>query len=441
MNATITASPSLKSWIEALDRVGANEKGATRWGMIQFLAQQIREAMSMIRPDLYWPLKYLIPRGHAGAQAGTRAGDRTGDRLPDSPSELDDEEQPAYRGGHFFAVDSHIWPVVCSLGMNAAVAYLVLACGTGKDLLHTTWSVHAVEKYTSISRGRAAEAIRLLVDKGMLSPAGGAAKHPRYRLNPIRETPRPVPRRTDRPGSETSPSSWIWLPNALVTGAASEVPPVELVRQMQDVMTLRLLVELYGDQHLRVWGGVRRDLVWESYQRQRLGGTGQFTVWGFRKKSRHVRWIGAAACHCSSGEESATDFFARLESLESTGLLEFAPHLVEGDGPDAEILHPYGGGDSDSLENRLGTAASDAAYALLTDISQNWATRFEVAPVLRHIRNVQMVGIARLRYRAQTRTAAAWQAEMHESGARHLEVYERIVAQRTAQLARCNING
>ena len=62
-------------------------------------------------------------------------------------------------GGDFFAVDRRTWARACSLGMNAAVAYLVLGRGTARDNRTTAWSVQAVEKYTSISRGRAQQAL------------------------------------------------------------------------------------------------------------------------------------------------------------------------------------------------------------------------------------------------------------------------------------------
>jgi hypothetical protein len=39
------------------------------------------------------------------------------------------------RRGGFFAVDRRAWARACGLGMNAAVAYLVLARGTGGDNL------------------------------------------------------------------------------------------------------------------------------------------------------------------------------------------------------------------------------------------------------------------------------------------------------------------
>jgi hypothetical protein len=44
--------------------------------------------------------------------------------------------------GDFFAVDRVVWSPVCKLGsINAAVAYLVLARGTGGDNRTTSWSV------------------------------------------------------------------------------------------------------------------------------------------------------------------------------------------------------------------------------------------------------------------------------------------------------------
>jgi len=375
------------------------------------------------------------PRHPDDRRPDPAAGDRPAERVSPVAAGLEGEEQSSSSGGRFFAVDARVWPEVCAAGLNAAVAYLVLASGTGKDMVHTSWSVHAVEKYTSISRLHADKVIRALIERRLLSPAGGTRKFPRHRLHLAGETPLTSPSPRDSPDSEIP---WIWLPNTLVTSAAGEIPPVELVRQMQDVTTLRLLVDLYGWQHLRVEGGVRRDLLWLPYKRQSLGNTAQFTVWGFRSTPMKAR---VPVCYAEPADPDAVGFFARIQSLEDVGLIEFIPHLVEGDGQDAEILHPYGTGGSDSLEDRLGTAASEAAYALLTETSKPWAGRLHVAPVLRHIRSVQMVGIARLRYRAQTRATAAWLAEMHQSGARHLEVYERIVAKHRADTRRCNING
>ena len=54
-------------------------------------------------------------------------------------------------GKGFLRIDRRTWAKVCELGMNPAVAYLVLASGTGKGHRGTSWSVQAVKKYTAIA--------------------------------------------------------------------------------------------------------------------------------------------------------------------------------------------------------------------------------------------------------------------------------------------------
>ena len=76
----------------------------------------------------------------------------------------------------------------------------------------------------------------------------------------------------------------VWLPNALIDGAADEVPPVELIRQTRSLPALRLLVELYAVQFLPNYGGVPRDLLKVVFDRAKVGEQGPFVVWGFRSK-------------------------------------------------------------------------------------------------------------------------------------------------------------
>ena len=91
------------------------------------------------------------------------------------------------RGG-FFAVDRRAWARACSAGMNAAVAYLVLARGTGRDNRTTAWSVQAIEKYTSISRGRAQQALELLAKDGLVEVLREGTR-PKYLLRAAHEVP------------------------------------------------------------------------------------------------------------------------------------------------------------------------------------------------------------------------------------------------------------
>jgi hypothetical protein len=218
----------------------------------------------------------------------------------------------------FFAVDYRTWARVCGLSLNCAVAYLVLARGTGKNNRETAWSVDAIERYTGIARSRARDAIRSLLDAGVVRQIR-AGSHPKYDLLSWRLIRGNDPRKplgfyeqkvfekvargeeisagkeqqmatravacgwllndgnrryTVAPPPKGEPD-WIWLPNELVTGAAGETPPIELVRQVQDVMTLRLLIDLYHAQNLRDDGGIDRGIIWRRYERVKVGQQGQ----------------------------------------------------------------------------------------------------------------------------------------------------------------------
>ena len=147
-----------------------------------------------------------------------------------------------------------------------------------------------------------------------------------------------------------------------------------------------------------------------------------------------VTWTGPTVCHKreertpqekEKGKNSAVDYFRRQQQLVDLGLLEWVPCLIESDDPDAEIIHSYGMGGSTSLEDRLGASARHVAHTMLTDGQCRWADEqgLWLAPVLRHITNVQLTGIARLRYRPQTRKTEAWWADQQAKGEGYLDRY------------------
>jgi hypothetical protein len=391
------------------------------------------------------------------------------------------DQEPAAKGG-FFAVDSRIWPKVCELGMNEPVAYLVQARGTGRDNRTTTWSVDSIERYTGISRHRAAAAVKRIRDVGLTRLLRGGTK-PKYELVPFSELPGADPRpalscpeemavdrvqrglalsRNHRDQARRAVNKgWlvehqgefaiappeikpdlIWLPNKLIDGAAGETPPLELVRQTQDAMIVRLLIEMYHAQHLREDGGIFRQIILKKFERIEVGKQAQFTVWGFRPDEFDCRmwWRGFTEAHrCpptaeqkDKGKDSdANPYFRRQEHLINLGLLEWVPHLVESAEESGEIIHPLGIGRSESIEDRLGRAAHEAGRALVTEGQYEWAIEngiHQLVPVPRHISNVQMIGIARLRYRPHTRMTAAWWADLNANAEKHLARYAEIAA-------------
>src|SRR4051794_32665128 len=85
--------------------------------------------------------------------------------------------------GDFFAVDRRAWSFVCKRTMNAAVAYLVCARGTGGDNRTTKWSVNAIEARTGISRSRARAAMNVLITSGTLRlDPESAPSRPKYKI-------------------------------------------------------------------------------------------------------------------------------------------------------------------------------------------------------------------------------------------------------------------
>ena len=49
-----------------------------------------------------------------------------------------------------------------------------------------------------------------------------------------------------------------------------------------------------------------------------------------------------------------------------------------------------------------------------------------MVPLPKHLGNVQLIGIARLRYRPKTKLTGAWHAQHEQNGARWLEIYEAL---------------
>lgn len=380
----------------------------------------------------------------------------------------------------FFALDARNWARVCGLGLNPAVAYLVLARGSGRDNRTSAWSVNAIEKYAGVSRGRANTALQQLIAAGAVEQLRGGT-YPKYGLKPAANVPgalTPAHSPTDaalverikqgykvryvtrgpRVGEydaakrlreagvlrgndgifEVVPPlpaepDWIWLPNSIIDGLNSATAPVARLREAQDVMLLRLFVDLYHGQHLGEHGGVSPQFIYVKFERERVGEQGPYVVWGFRRQNVWVTWEGFTRCHrheapadeAKQGDRRGVYFFSRLEMLEALHLSHWVPHLMESDQLEAMVIHPYGLGGGEALEDAIGVAAHQAGEAMLTpgQMKRVEDHGLRLVPVIRHIASVQMVGILRMRHRPHTRVTSAWWAKYNEEGKEHLQRY------------------
>lgn len=313
--------------------------------------------------------------------------------------------------GDFFAIDKGAWQRACDAGLNPAVAYLVMGRGTGPDNATTMWSADAVFRHSGIAWRRAHAAINVLMERGLVVRSR-EGKRPRYKLT--------LPKDKD---------DFIWLPNALITGAAGEVPPVAKLRQTQEVTFLHAFVGLYGLQDLTGDGGLPRSLLWHPMEsRERICGYGPFDVVGFVKgTSKFCHRVGPLSKFRGNAKDKgdapvAWDFLSLLERM---GLLEWVIYLADGKDSESELIHPLTG-------DEYAEAVADAAATFASELPGGFKHEVDnydfVLPIPSHMANATLVGVARLRYRPRTSRTAAWYAQHVHSCRDHETVYRRLAS-------------
>lgn len=313
----------------------------------------------------------------------------------------------------FYAIDQASFIAACNLGINPACAYLTIACGTGRKNDSSRWSSKAVATRLAMRWESAKDSISSLISGGLMSNIGTTAR-PIYRITTAAE----------RGEQSEEDAQRIWLPNTIVMGAAEEVPPILKLRQTQDVMTLRLFVELYLAQNLLEDGGVSTKVYYQAYRRERIGAWKQYAVFGFSRECGYVAWGDAAKPHRrdqltdeekTEGKNAGVDFFDRLSRLKKLGLVEEIAYLY--DGPKGEPIIPMSGDGSSPTEYQLWSSAVEAASLMVTDGQRQYAERMghELLPVLSHIEQATLIGVLRMRYRPQTKLTATWFAKREES--------------------------
>ncbi len=344
--------------------------------------------------------------------------------------------------GNFFAVERITWDRVCSWGnTNAATAFLVLAQGSGADHITTSWSANAVSIYTGMTRARATEAIAKLQRFGVLEKVKGGTK-PQYKIKNLKPP---------KANSESSGVERIWLPNALVTGARSEPPPLARIRATQDILLLRLFIDLYRAQNLTDDGGISRNVIFQKYEREEVGKYAEYTVYAFTRTDTfmhpnheilrpHKKAEDFEEDDEEEDEEDAATkaFWERLSVLQANGLIHWVTYLcetaAEGDG---ELIHPctYDASDTNpSIEKQIGTAAHRAGEVLRdTMIGQGHkaaecyvGSTMQFVPVRQQFRYATLIGIARLHYRPHTKKTSAWWQNLESKGARWVSEYQGI---------------
>jgi hypothetical protein len=343
--------------------------------------------------------------------------------------------------GRFFIVDQRLWKAVCDAGdINAAASWLVLLRGTGFDQRTTAWSVDSLMRYLHVGYVYGKAAIdKLIALKFIRYGEKHTQRKPRYDFLTLPEREALNPKQQNgKSVEEDADHNLIWVPNEIIDGAAGEKPPIYKLRASGDLWALRLFIDLYHEHNLRDEGGISRTLIWEEYKTVNLGERGPYKILGFETVTKEHNWTGPLLMHQHRPKprpdiERWTPGWASLEVLEQTGLLTFVPHLMENGTEFAGPIHAFGvGGHSEHpIETQIGDEARRAAAKMCQPWQLEKAGRegLMICPVSRDYPNAQLVGIARLHYRAHTKRTSAWESNLLSAGPDCVEHFRRLAAE------------
>jgi len=357
--------------------------------------------------------------------------------------------------GHFFSVSRLGFERAIKLGLNPALAYLVLARGTNHANCVTPWSVNAIENYTGMSRHNARAAIESLITNSLIHRIRGGTR-PQYEfelglslksafslkdLDMLEEarnflyedcgTPDVL---TAEHAADRIVQDRMWLPNTLIDSAAGEFSPIALMSQARNEQVLHLFVHLYFLHQLEGCSGVPFNALCRKYSASKFAERAEFLIWEFNEEQIEYdpsAFRNVLGFENSIKPEANTALFGALGQLLELGLLQEVTYLINGKGREAEILHAVHGGEP--IEQDLADVLQTVASHVLPEFGEGECFSSSASfciPVLRHLRNIELIAGFRLMYRPHTTATGAWwnktQERCQKWKASYLKLEERF---------------
>lgn len=232
---------------------------------------------------------------------------------------------------------------------------------------------------------------------------------------------------------------WIWLPNEIVTGLEDyPISPIEQIRKTENFNALRLFIDLYAEHFLKDNGGIDWRILHNDYLKKEIYQYAQYTILGFEYDGyQRINLSKANFVHNSNQDNNYCKniFWPAFNLLKQLRLLSCIPHLIENNSDEAEIIHPYAikKENSNPLEYDLFLNAHHAAFHLLNKGNYKFDQKDTISseeppyltPVLSHQKNVQLIGIYRLKYKPKTSATAEW-VKKNEVWKNYIEFYQNI---------------
>jgi len=291
--------------------------------------------------------------------------------------------------GNFFAVGGDEFATASKLGMNPAVAFLVMARGTQADNATTAWSALACFNHSGMARRRAQTAIGALIDAGLVHVLR-EGKKPLYRLK--------------KPDDD---KRLIWLPNEIIDGAGGEIPPITRLRETDRLDLLQVFILLYGLQDLDNDGGIPRKFARSRYTRTKVCDVGHMTLYGFKPDATTATACGIfERYHKQKDEDGNQGAWIALTPLSNMGLIEHRVYMAESDDDESELIYPFNEATKSAVASLLYSLEGNGAYGFV----QKATDYDDVGLAPQHIKKATMIGLYRMKYRPKTGKTGRWWA-------------------------------
>jgi hypothetical protein len=222
-----------------------------------------------------------------------------------------------------------------------------------------------------------------------------------------------------------------FIPKSLIIRDDGQQSMVERLRQARDPKMLQLLVDFYALQDLAELDGLafRR-----TFSTKSVLATGLHRLWWFKNEGE----VQGELAHHYAGRDGPA-FWRRIAVLEDLGAIEWAYYLAEDGQPDAGLVYPValvrsGRVIEAALESVAGAWATLAAAVLHKgdDVDQfdkfaDQAPDAFTLPAPRHMGEVALVGVLRMRNRAWTTNTSRWRQTAEQRAQEAVEGFRRIV--------------
>lgn len=323
----------------------------------------------------------------------------------------------------FKAYDGELFLRACALGMNEAVAFMVLCCGTGRDKSTTSWSAKSIASYGGMGRGNAKKAIDSLLENGIISLSDkGTRNKPRYKVNINKDN-----------------EEWVWIPNSVIMGVTDvetgelSASPLAQIKKERNIDLLKVFFFLYKHHFLDSDGGISRELVYNQVEEVHLGGWGSCRFYRAIPKAMIVNKAHDMFQEINIEPERFAELLDCL--VKRYKLIDEVCYVFESDGFDSDILYTAGGKEDidnevieevrayfDRMDNELDgsfisqyddssmleNVIDEVKYRDRGGIEEARVMDWDIIPISKYMEQAHAIGVYRLRFRPNTTATSEW---------------------------------